>query len=105
MGIFVLLPHRDIFSHSSDLWQFPEARVIQRVWRVLDHSLGRERHPTEICLQRHGDFEKKWSRISRMRFLALAKLELWNFQIIISWRGGGRDFFLILFFSGVGERH
>lgn len=64
---------------------------------MLECSLGRESHPNKIksWFQRHKDFEK-WSSISRMRFLALAKLELLNFLIIIS---SGEGFL----FSDVGE--
>lgn len=56
---------------------------------LLECSLGRDSHPNKIksWFQRREDFEK-WSGISRMRGLALVKLELLNFLIIISWGGG-----------------
>jgi len=50
---------------------------------VLECSLGRKSHPNKIK-----DFEKQ-SSIYRRRFLALAKLELWSFLIIMS--GGGES--------------
>lgn len=64
--------------------------MIHRVWgraaaAVRERFLGEESHPSNIesCFQSHKGCEK-WSRVARMKFLALTKLELLNFRIVIS---------------------
>lgn len=64
--------------------------MIHTVWgraaeAVLERFLGEESHPSNIesRFQSHKGCEK-WSSVSRMKFLALTKLELLNFLIVIS---------------------